>query len=88
MYKSVHPSQHPHQRIPQLRLRQILAVLGIKISDRTQVLQSTLLDEAAIKPASEPSSHTSYHHASSSHAPTPHAPTPHAPCSANFTFPP
>ena len=82
VHKSVHPSQHPHRRIPPPRLRQTLVALGLKISDRAQVSQSTLLDEAAIKPASEPSSHTSYHHASSFHAPTPHAP------SANFTFPP
>lgn len=87
MHKSVHPSQHPHRRIHPPRLRQTLVALGLKIADRAQVSQSTLLDEAAIKPASEPSSHTSYHHASSSHAPTPHAPTPHAP-STNFTSPP
>ena len=38
------------------RLRQILVVLGAKVSDPSiQVSQSTLLDEAAIKPASEPS---------------------------------
>ena len=56
MHKSVHPSQHLINAISSTRLRQILVVLSVKVSDPSiQVSQSTLLDEAAIKPASEPS---------------------------------